>query len=100
MTLAVAEALNPNKTINHLTSINRHNDIVSPYMHIFGVQNPKVCIETQFKFLWVWPSKTSLWDSMMLIHAAREILYTGPLSYKCYHEPLLTMNLGYHCLPG
>ena len=48
-------------------------------MFIFGVQNPKICIETQFKFLWFWPSKTSLWDSMMLILAAREILYTGPL---------------------
>ena len=54
-------------------------------MHIFGLCTifVKICIETQFKFLWFWPSKTSLWDSMMLILAAREILYTGPLiSFK------------------
>ena len=45
-------------------------------MHI-GFCTSKICIETQFKFLWFWPSNTSLWDSMMLILAAREILYSG-----------------------
>ena len=58
-----------------------HSNLNCVSMHIFGVQNPKICIATQFKFLWVWPSKTSLWDSMMLILAAREILYTGPLNH-------------------
>ena len=48
-------------------------------IQISMVCNPKICIETQFKFLWFWPSKTSLWDSMMLILVTREILYTGPL---------------------
>ena len=48
-------------------------------MHIFGFCTPKICIETQLKFLWFWPRKPPLWDSMMLILAAREILYTGPL---------------------
>ena len=57
-----------------------HSDLNCVSMHIYGFCTPKICIETQFKFLWFWPSKTSLWDSMMLILAAREILYTGPLS--------------------
>ena len=56
-----------------------HRNLNCISMHIFGFCTPKICIETQFKFLWFWPSKTSLWDSMMLILAPREILYTGPL---------------------
>ena len=43
--------------------------------------------ETQLKFLWVWPSKTSLWDSMMLILTAREILYTGPFKWNFVKMP-------------
>ena len=58
-----------------------HRNLNCVSMHIFGVQNKKICIETQFKFLWFWSSKTSLWDSMMLILAAREILYTGHLIF-------------------
>ena len=57
-----------------------HRNLNCVSMHIFGVQNPKICIETQFKFLWFWPNKTSLWDSMMLILAAKEILCTGVLN--------------------
>ena len=67
-----------------------HRNLNCVSMHIFGVQNKKICIETQFKFLWFWPSKTSLWDSIMLILAAREILYTGPLTtwyQRCYTSP-------------
>ena len=61
------------------TKLSYHRNLNCVSMHIFEVQNPKICIETQFKFLWFWPSKTSLCDSMMLILAAREILYTGAL---------------------
>ena len=42
-----------------------HRNLNCVSMHIFGFCTPKIGIETQFKFLWFWPSKTSLWDSMM-----------------------------------
>ena len=63
--------------------LTRKGSIVSLYIFLDFVLK-KICIETQFKFLWSWPSKTSLWDSMMLILAAREILYTGLLTSLKY----------------
>ena len=32
-----------------------HRNLNCVAMHIFGFCTPKICIETQFKFLWFWP---------------------------------------------
>ena len=71
-----------------------HRNLNCVSMHIFGIQNPKICIETQFKC-----------SFSVLILAAREILYTDHLKNIMLKNPgatcqgRLSGNIGYYLKP-